>query len=317
MSDEQDVIDDAGFDVPEGHRSGFVAIVGRPSVGKSTLLNALMRQKIAIVSPRPQTTRARQLGIITEETYQIVLMDTPGIIRQTRHRLDELMVAAALDTLDDADAILWLVDASEAPGAADRYLAETLGPRSEQKPVFLVLNKIDLVPEAARDEVTTAYAALLPAGRPIALSALKDDGVSGLLDQVVAALPEGPRYYPPDQITDVFVRDIAAELIREQLMLQLEDEIPYGTAVRVQEFKERPDGTNYINADIYVDRENHKGMIIGKKGAQLRSIGAAAREEIEKLVDGPVYLDLYVVVEPNWRRDERLLRQFGYDSRNQ
>jgi GTP-binding protein Era len=173
------------------------------------------------------------------------------------------------------------------------------------------------VPEAARDEVTTAYTALLPAGRPVALSALKDDGVSGLLDQVVAALPEGPRYYPPDQITDVFVRDIAAELIREQLMLQLEDEIPYGTAVRVQEFKERPDGTNYINADIYVDRENHKGMIIGKKGAQLRSIGAAAREEIEKLVDGPVYLDLYVVVEPNWRRDERLLRQFGYDSRNQ
>lgn len=307
----------AGFEVPDGHRSGFVAIVGRPSVGKSTLLNALLRQKIAIVSPRPQTTRTRQLGIITEETYQIILMDTPGIIQQPRHKMDEMMVTAALDTLDDVDAIVWLVDAAEPPGAADRYLAELLAPYAAAKTVFLALNKIDLVPAPARDGAAATYASLLPAAELAPLSALRDDGVTSLLERIVAALPEGPRYYPVDQITDVFVRDIAAELVREQLMLQLEDEIPYGTAVRVNEFKERPDGSVYINAVIFVERENHKGVVIGAKGARLREIGAAARAEIEKLVEGKVFLELWVKVEPNWRRDERLLRQFGYDPRAQ
>ena len=303
-------VDEAGYETPEGHRSGFVALVGRPNVGKSSLMNAFMRQKIAAVTHRPQTTRTRQLGIITEPGYQMIFIDTPGVIREPRHPLDEFMVRSALETLDDADVVLWLADMSQQPADGDRRIAELLA--QGERHVILALNKIDLVAPAGALQRTEAYVSLLPSAEWLHLSALRGDGVAELLDRLVAALPEGPRYYPADQITDIFERNIAAELIREQLMLQLHDEIPYGTAVSVRDFKERANGMTYVSADIFVERESHKSIVIGKQGAQLKALGAAAREQIEQLVDGKVFLELWVKVEPNWRRDPNLLRQFGY-----
>ncbi len=314
---EQDVIeetndqqDESLYEVPEGHRSGFVALVGRPNVGKSTLINAFMRQKIAAVTPRPQTTRTRQLGIITEPGYQMIFIDTPGIIRDPRHPLDEYMVQSALATLDDADVVLWLVDMSENPGAADRNIAELL--TQGERRVILALNKIDAAGPAEALQRTEAYVSLLRSAEWLHLSALTGDGVGELLDKLVAALPEGPRYYPAEQITDIYERNIAAELIREQIMLQLRDEIPYGTAVKVRDFKERDNGSTYVSADIFVERDSHKSIVIGKNGAQLKAIGAAAREQIEQLTGGKVFLELWVKVEKDWRRDPDLLRQFGY-----
>ena len=301
------------YQTPEGHRSGFVALVGRPNVGKSTLMNAFMRQKIAAVSHRPQTTRTRQLGIITEPHYQIVFVDTPGIITQPRHELDEFMVQSALETLDDADVVLWLLDMTTRPGEDDRLIAERLAGVGPEK-VIMGLNKIDATPPEEALSHTEAYAALLRGATWLHLSALDSQGVAELLERLVAALPEGPRYYPPEQITDVFERNIAAELIREQLMLQLREEIPYGTAVQVRDFKERPNNTIYISADIFVERDSHKSIVIGAGGAQLKQLGAAAREQIEQLMDAKVFLDLWVKVEPNWRRDPGLLRMFGYAS---
>ena len=201
------------YETPEGHRSGFVALVGRPNVGKSTLMNAFMRQKIAAVSPRPQTTRTRQLGIITEPHYQMIFVDTPGIITQPRHELDEFMVQSALETLDDADVVLWLLDLSEQPGENDRLIAGRLAAGAERK-VILALNKVDATPAVDVLRRTEVYTGLLPGATWMHLSALSGEGVNELLERLVAALPEGPRYFPPEQITDVFVRNIAAEMIR-------------------------------------------------------------------------------------------------------
>lgn len=304
--------DETQYETPEGHRSGFVALVGRPNVGKSTLMNAFMRQKIAAVTHRPQTTRTRQLGIITEPGYQMVFIDTPGIIRDPRHELDEYMVQAALETLDDADVVLWLVDMGERPGEGDRQIAARLAEVGGK--VILALNKVDTVSPAEALQRTEAYASLLRSAEWLHLSALHGDGVGELLEQLAAALPEGPRYFPPDQITDAYERAIAAELIREQIMLQLRDEVPYGTAVRVRDFKERDNGTTFVSADIFVERDSHKSIVIGKGGAQLKALGAAAREQIEQLVDGKVFLELWVKVSKDWRRDANMLKQLGYGS---
>lgn len=303
-----------GDETPEGHKSGFVTIVGRPNVGKSTLLNAFLQQKIAIVTPRPQTTRTRQLGIITEPGYQMIFVDTPGIIRQPRHKLDEFMLATAVGTLSDADVVVWLVDSSELPGPEDQTIAEKLAALGDGARVILALNKGDLLSPAEVLPRTEAYRALLPDAPWILLSAQEGDGRDELLQMIIDALPPGPRYYPADQITETYERDIAAELIREQIMLQLRDEVPYGAAVQVEEFKERPNGTTYVSANVYVERENHKRILIGTKGAQLRQIGEAARQEIEALVGGKVFLELWVKVEPKWRANERALKRFGYSS---
>jgi GTP-binding protein Era len=256
------------------------------------------------------------LGIFTEPHYQMIFMDTPGIVTQPRHRLDEYMHDAALETLSDADVLLWLVDCSERPGEGDRAIATLLSQYVADKTVILALNKVDLLTAADVLSHTETYRALLPKAQWIHISALNQDGLPALMEMLVAALPKGPRYYPTDQISDAFERDIAAELIREQVMLQLHDEIPYGAAVEVLEFKERTNGTTYISANIYVERESHKGIVIGAGGTQLRQLGAAAREEIEEMVGGKVFLELWVKVEPKWRRDEQMLRRFGY-SRNQ
>lgn len=297
--------------LPEGHKSGFVAIVGRPNVGKSTLLNSFLQQKIAIVSPRPQTTRSRQLGILTRPEYQMVFVDTPGIM-QPRHKLDEFMLAEAMATLEDVDIVLWLVDAGEPPGPGDEEIAGRLRTLAGQTDVILGMNKADLLqPEEvmARSE---AYRALLPDAPWILFSATEGQGVDELFNMLLERLPEGPRFYPPEQVTDIYMRDLAAELIREQILLQIREEIPHGTAVAVDEFKERETGMVYIHAVIYVEREAHKKIVIGAGGAQLRAIGAEARKEIEHMLGTRVYLELWVKVEPQWRRDEKALRRLGY-----
>ena len=297
--------------LPEGHKSGLIVVAGRPNVGKSTLMNAFLKQKLAIVSPRPQTTRVRQLGIITQPDHQMIFVDTPGLTKP-RHKLDEFMVNAAEESLHDGDIILWLVDASEPPGPSDRIISDTLQGLPEEIAIILGLNKADLVPPEEVIARSENYRNMLPQADWLLFSALNGDGLDELLQMLVAALPEGPRYYPADQTTDAFIRDIAAELIREQIFLQMRDELPYSTAVKVDEFKERDNGLTYIRATIFVERESHKKIIIGGKGKQLRKIGAAARKEIEELIEGKAYLDLWVKVDPNWRRNEQALRRLGY-----
>ena len=298
--------------LPPGHRSGFVAVVGRPNVGKSTLINAFLQQKVAIVSPRPQTTRTTQRGILTTRDYQMIFVDTPGIM-QPRHKLDEFMLSTAMEALVDTDVILWLVDASERPGAGDRAIAERLRQVLGQTTIILGLNKADLLDPNEVLARTEAYRSLLPeADEWILFSATQGNGRGVLFDMLIKALPQGPRYYPVDQVTDLYVRDIAAEMIREQVLLKIREEIPHGVAVQIEEFKERENGVIYINATIFVEREAHKKIIIGSKGAQLREIGAGARREIERLLGTRIYLDLWVKDAPHWRTDEAALKRFGY-----
>ncbi|MCA9953252.1 MAG: GTPase Era [Ardenticatenaceae bacterium] len=299
------------YDTNEGHRSGFVAVIGRPNVGKSTLINGLLQEKINIVSPRPQTTRSRQLGILTTADYQIIFMDTPGLM-QPRHKLDEFMVETAVDSLNEADLVLWLVDGSEPVGPGDQAISEQLQGLDESTPIILAINKSDITAPENVMAHTEAYCALAPNAVWIFFSARTGNGRNELLNLIVQALPEGPRYYPADQVTDVYLRDMAAEFIREQVMLQLRDEIPYSVAVQVDQFKERDNGTTYISANIIVERDNHKAIVIGAKGSQLRQIGAAARKELETLLEGKVFLELWVKVEPKWRHNEQALKRLGY-----
>lgn len=314
MSEQETAQIDNNEEQETAYKSGFVTFVGRPNVGKSTLFNAYMQQKLAIVSPRPQTTRTRMMGIITEPDYQMIFLDTPGLIKP-RHKLDEFMVETAVDTFDDADVILYLIDASEPPGAGDRAIARQLAPFAEHTKIILAMNKGDLLDIEDILPRTTEFRALLPQAEDwILFSATKGNGRDELLQMLVDALPQGPQYYPEDQLTDVFVKDIAGELIREQIFLQLRDEIPYGTAVVVDEFKERNNGVTYINATIYIERDAHKRIIIGSGGKQLQQIGKAARKEIEELVGGKVFLELFVKVEPKWRRNEKALNRLGYKS---
>ena len=291
-----------------GYRSGFVSIVGAPNVGKSTLLNRILGQKVAITSPQPQTTRHRILGIWTTPEAQVIFQDTPGI-HQAESLFNPRMLQIALSSLSDADVILFLVE----PGrrSADQELAmDSL--RGQDRPVILVLNKIDTLPKESllpwMDELSRQLspAALVP------ISALTGENLSNLLREIVARLPEGPQYYPPETMTDQPERVIAAEMIREQVFHQMRQEIPYATTVTVESFKEdRPDLIR-IEATIHVERDSQKGILIGKKGESLKKIGTAARKDIERLTGTKVYLELFVRVEKNWSRDPRALRRFGY-----
>ncbi|MDA0241830.1 MAG: GTPase Era [Chloroflexi bacterium] len=297
-------------ELPEGHKSGFVAVVGRPNVGKSTLLNALLKQKIAIVSPRPQTTRLAQLGIITEPDHQIVFVDTPGILPKAAHKLDEMMFARATEALNDADIVLWLVDASTPPGEEDKALAAVVS--SANGKIILAMNKNDLVPPALVLERTIAYRELVPEDVAwLFFSAERKTGLPELYQLILDNLPAGPRYYPEEQITETFVRDIAAEFIREQVLLQLRDEIPHGSAVIITQFKEEDEPLR-IEATIYVEKPSHKQIVIGAGGQQLKSIGRAARKQIEGLLEKHVFLNLWVKVAPKWRQNEAQLKSFGY-----
>lgn len=297
--------------LPPDHRSGFVALIGRPNVGKSTLLNALLQQKIVITSPKPQTTRNQVLGILTETDAQIVFVDTPGI-HAPKHKLGAFMVDEAVRAVPDADAILWLVDVAEAPQPEDEQIARILTARQEGQPVVLGLNKIDRVDQKNLDEQRAAFVALLQPNATVAFSATQRLHLNELLVVLRGVLPPGPQYYPADQVTNVQERFVAAELVREQVLHHLHEEVPHAVAVVVDEFKERSAEMTYIAATIYVERESQKGIVLGEAGKMLKRIGQNARQEIEKLLATRVYLELWVKVVPHWRRDDATLRRFGY-----
>ncbi len=300
---------------PATFRSGYAAIVGRPSVGKSTLVNTLLNQKIAPVSPRPQTTRRRQLGILTSETMQLILMDTPGI-HQPLHKLGEYMNQIALDTLQDADVIVWLVDVSSPPHKEDELVAGYLNDIPSLPPVLLVLNKIDLLKESLLQIRTEAYHALFPSAQTMAISALRGSETGVLLEKVSSFLPEGVRYFDPDQVTDLYEREIAIDLIREAVLRSLKDEVPHAVAVRLDEYNDEGDTFARISATLFVERESQKGIVIGQGGQMIKEIGTIARKEIENLTGRKVYLELRAKVQKNWRNDPNALRQLGYQSEN-
>lgn len=293
------------------HRSGFVAILGRPNVGKSTLLNAMLGQKIAAVSPRPQTTRRRQLGILTLEHAQIVFVDTPGL-HNPRHKLGEFLNQEAQEALEGVDLILWLVDSSTEPAEEDLLISALLKKAPPQTPRMLVLNKIDLLEpgeESARGET---YSKLLGQTEICKVSAAKRLGLGEMLEALIRLLPARPPEYPEEQVTDLYEREIAADLIREACLLKLRDEVPHSLAVRMDEFKERENGMTYIAATVFVERESQKGIVIGEGGKMMKSIGSAARKEIEGMGGRKVFLELRVKVQKDWRNDPNALRQLGY-----
>ncbi len=291
-------------------KSGFIAIIGRPNVGKSTLLNNILGRKIAIISPKPQTTRNRILGVKNLSQAQLIFLDTPGIHR-TRSGLGKRMVTTALAALEEVNLILHLVEPEENKWEKEEFVLEKLS--SVTASVFLLINKIDtiakesLLPLMRQSGSLGIYQEILP------ISALRGEGIDQLLDLIVGVLPRGPRYFPEDIVTDQMERFLAAEIIREKVFNLTEQEIPYSTAVLVEEFKER-EGKNLISirALINVERDSQKGIIIGKKGRMIREIGEKARLELERLLGARIFLDLFVRVQKNWSRDSRALREFGY-----
>lgn len=298
-------------DLPPDHRSGVVAVVGRPNVGKSSLINRILGQKIAIVSPRPQTTRRRQLGILTHDDAQMLFVDTPGL-HAPQHRLGEYMVRNAESAFTETDAILLLLDVSVKPEIADQHLAETVARLRRGTPVMLGMNKSDLLTDADRDGLIAAHRALIPHDHAFLISATTGDGVPALIDHLKQMMPKGPRYYPVDQLSEVNLRFIAAETVREKIMLETEQEIPHAVAVEVTSYRERSDRLTYISAVIYCERESQKGIIIGKGGERIKKIGSLAREELRDSLGTDVYLELDVKVLRNWRSDETLMRRLGY-----
>lgn len=296
---------------PGDYRAGFVAMLGRPNVGKSTLMNAFLGQKVAAVSPRPQTTRQRQLGILTEKSYQIIFMDTPGI-HQPVHKLGEYMNQVAEDSLRDADVILWIVDASVNPAREDYLISERLKAIGGSGPVILALNKVDLLREDQITERRELYRQLADFDTIVPVSATTGAGRDDLLAAITADLPISPPLYDPEQVTDFYERDIAAELIREAALLHLRDEIPHGIAVRIDEFTERGEQGAYIHATLLVERESHKGIVIGRGGEMLKKIGSTARIEIEAMSGRKVFIELRVKVNQNWRNKPDALRWLGY-----
>ncbi len=297
-------------------KSGFAALIGRPNVGKSTLMNHLIGQKIAITSRKPQTTRNRIQSVYTCEQGQIVFQDTPGI-HKAKNKLGEYMVRAAEKTLKDVDVVLWLVEPSEYIGEADQHIAALLS--RINLPVILVVNKCDRIKKTEAEGVLAAYRKYGTFDEMLAVSAKQGTNLDRLIDTVFRYLPYGPLFYDPETITDQPVRQIAAEMIREKALRNLGEEIPHGIAVLIEKMSDRQ-GKNRetitdIEATLVCEKESHKGIIIGKNGATLKKIGTDARTEIERLLDGKVNLKLWVKVRSQWRDNELLLKNYGYDKR--
>ena len=294
-------------------KSGFVTLIGRPNVGKSTLMNHLIGQKIAITSDKPQTTRNRIQTVYTDERGQIIFLDTPGI-HKAKNKLGEYMVSVAEHTLKEVDVILWLVEPSTFIGAGERHIAEQLN--KVKTPVMLVINKIDTV---KKDEILTfiaAYKDICNFAEIIPVSALKEINIDDVKDCIFKYLPEGPQFYDEDTVTDQPMRQIAAELIREKALRMLDDEIPHGIAVVIDQMKERPNGLIDIDASIVCERESHKGIIIGKNGGKLKKIGTSARTEIQNLMDTQVNLKLWVKVRKEWRDSDLYMKNYGYNPKD-
>lgn len=295
--------------LPEGHRSGFVAVLGQPNVGKSTFINGLVGEMVAITSPKPQTTRRRIRAILTRPDAQVIFLDTPGIHRPF-HKLGEFMVETAYRTIPDADVIVFMVDASYSPNENDRAIAERL--KGRKQPVILLINKADKIKIDEAKERAEEYRALGDFDEWFLVSVLEGHDNARILDTIIEYLPEGPRFYPSGQITDQTERELAAELVREAALFYLREEVPHSVEVQVDEFKERDNGLIYISANVFVERESQKQIVIGKGGSMLKEIGQRARTSIERLLAQKVYLDLWVKVRPKWRRKAGILRNWGY-----
>jgi GTP-binding protein Era len=297
-------------------RAGFVAIVGAPNAGKSTLVNALVGSKVSIVSPKVQTTRMRVIGIAMADLAdgdraQVVLVDTPGIFKVTKRRLERAMVAAAWQGAEDADAVALVVDAERGIGGETRAIAEKL--KQSKAPRFLILNKIDLVPRETLLGLTGELNALVPFERTFMVSALKNDGVADVLSAFAERLPAGPFLYPEDQAADLPMRLLAAEVTREQVFLQLHQELPYEAAVETEKWEERQDGSVRIEQTIHVQREGQRAIVLGKGGARIKQIGARARHELTTMLERPVHLFLHVKVSERWAEDPAHYRAIGLD----
>lgn len=295
------------------HKSGFVNIIGRPNVGKSTLMNQLVGERMSIITNKPQTTRHRIFGILSGDDFQIVFSDTPGFIRQPSYRMQEMMNRFVGSSFEDADLMLFVTETGEEYSAEDPLLERM---KTTSAPVFLVLNKTDLVSEEQAQQAVDQWKILVPFAQTFAISALKGTGTAELLQAILGALPEGPEYYPKDQLTDRPERFFVSEIIREKILELYHQEVPYSCEVSIEEFQETEtkDGAPLarIRAEIYVARKTHKPIIIGKNGEAIKQLGSEARKSIETFLDTKVFLELHVKVRENWRDDEIALRRFGY-----
>ncbi|MEZ4702439.1 MAG: GTPase Era [Rhodothermales bacterium] len=294
-------------DIPAGHRSGYVALIGQPNVGKSTLINALVGQKLSIVTPKPQTTRHRILGILSAPAYQIVLLDTPGII-EPRYRLQEAMMRNVRQAISDADILLFMADATR--DTPDSLSLSFVG----ERPSFLLLNKVDLIRQEDALPLAQAYLNAYPFKEVFPISALKGFNLASMLDKLVSYLPEGPPFYPKDQLSEHPERFFIAEIIREKIFMKYSQEVPYSTQVNVVNYEEREGQKDLLHAEIVVERDSQKAILIGKGGSALKRIGIAARKDIEAFTGRPVYMQLHVKVRDRWRSNDTFLRSFGFDA---
>lgn len=292
------------------HKSGFVSVIGRPNVGKSTLINSLIGQKVVIMSDKPQTTRNKIMCVLTLEDSQILFIDTPGI-HKPKHKLGEYMLKAAENTLREVDVVFFVVDATEDIGGGERYILDLL--QSVKTPVVLIVNKIDKIEKTKLLPIITKYSALYNFAGVVPISAMEHTNLDSLIVEVKKYLEPGPQYYPEDMVTDQPERLVITELIREKVLHSTRDEVPHSIAVEIEEIVTRPNDTVYVRAVIYVERESQKGIVIGAQGALLKEIGRLARVDIENLLGSKIFLDLWVKVKKDWRNREGSLRTFGYD----
>ncbi|SDC31361.1 GTPase Era [Shouchella lonarensis] len=294
----------------QSFKSGFVSIIGRPNVGKSTLLNHVIGQKIAIMSDKPQTTRNKVQGVYTDADVQVIFIDTPGI-HKPKHRLGDFMMKVAKNTLREVDLILYVISADEQFGPGEQYILERL--QETNQPVFLVVNKIDKVTSDELLHMIASYKDRYDFAEIVPISALEGENVPTLMKQIVSYMKEGPQYYPADQVTDHPERFIVSELIREKVLQLTREEIPHAIAVVIEQMKRRDNGKVYVGATVIVERSSQKGMIIGKRGAMLKEIGQLARADIEALLGSGVFLELWVKVQKDWRNRPAQLRDFGFN----